>query len=171
MKQRTQISIILVLASLAVLSIAHPAKFHGASRNVSCVTPQPAEVLSYHIHLVYWQTNPQQVTDAYKIRDSFISKFKPYLGPDCHDLFHNTVNCMLDPDLGPGGGGPFCTANWSVFVLPNNLEPMMRWMVQHRGQFSVLVHPNSGCEVEDHSDWAFWSGQAYALDMTIFSHD
>ena len=91
------------------------------------------------------------------------------LGADCHDLFHNDVNCILDADLEPAG--PFPVANWSVFVLPEHLEPMMQWMYQHKSQFSILVHPNSGCEVWDHSDWTFWSGPQYVLDMTIFSHD
>lgn len=117
----------LVFTALLNLASAHPAKLQGASKNISCISPEPAEPTSYHIHLVYWQTNAQQVTDAYKIRDAFVAKFSYWLGPDCHDLFFNNYNCMLDPDLTPGG--PFCTADWSVFVLPNNLEPMMRWMV------------------------------------------
>ncbi len=33
----------------------------------------------------------------------------------------------------------------------------------------ILVHPNSGCETEDHSSWALWGGHAWELDMTIFS--
>ena len=131
--------------------------------------PAPAKIYSYHIHLLYWQTNKPQIAEAYAIRDQFRAKFQAKLGPDCHDLFHNDYNCILDPDLGPAG--PFPTANWSVFVLPEHLQPMMEWMMQNRGQFTVLVHPNSGCEVEDHSDWTFWSGQPYPLDMTIFSHD
>ncbi len=33
----------------------------------------------------------------------------------------------------------------------------------------ILVHPNSGCETEDHSSWALWGGNRWELDMTIFS--
>ena len=98
---------------------------------MSCVKPAPAKIYSYHIHLLYWQTNKPQTADAYAIRDLFRAKFQTKLGPDCHDLFHNDYNCMLDPDLGPAG--PFPTANWSVFVLPENLQPMMEWMMQNRG--------------------------------------
>ena len=98
-----------------------------------------------------------------------MAQFNKALGPDCHDLFHNDHTCMLDPDYAPAG--PFPVANWSVFVLPEEIEPMMQWMIQHRGAYSVLVHPNSGCELEDHSDWTLWSGASYPLDMTAFSHD
>ena len=41
-------------------------------------------------------------------------------------------------------------------------------MSQNRGEFSLLVHPNTGCEYEDHSKWAFWVGPAWIMDMSIF---
>lgn len=40
--------------------------------------------------------------------------------------------------------------------------------MQNRGEFSIVVHPNTGYEYEDHSLWAMWSGQVWPLDMTIF---
>ena len=159
----------LILASLGALAVAHPTYYPDVYRNESCYNPEPAQIYSYHIHLVDLQTNQKDTEDAYKIRERFRVRFASKLGPDCHDLFHNEYSCILDPDEGPAG--PFPVANWSVFVLPESLELMAAWMVQNRGRFSVLVHPNSGCEVEDHSDWTMWSGNPYPLDMTIFSHD
>ena len=41
--------------------------------------------------------------------------------------------------------------------------------MQNRGDLDVLVHPNSGCEFEDHTEWAFWGGKSWELDGTIFS--
>ena len=158
-----------LVALLASFASAHPTYYPEIYRNESCYNPEPAQIFSYHIHLVYLQTNQKDTEDAYKIRDKFRVKFASKMGPDCHDLFHNEYTCILDPDVGPAG--PFPVANWSVFVLPEHLELMMAWMTQNRGRFSVLVHPNSGCEVEDHSDWTFWSGNPYPLDLTIFSHD
>ena len=40
------------------------------------------------------------------------------------------------------------------------------WLFQNRGEFTLLVHPNTGCEYEDHSIWAQWSGQQWILDMS-----
>ena len=45
--------------------------------------------------------------------------FKDILGEDCHDLFHNDKSCMLDADYEPAG--PFPTAEWSFFVLPEDI--------------------------------------------------
>ena len=109
------------------------------------------------------------MTDAYRIRDAFIARFRSQMGPDSSDLFHNDYNCMLEPDTEPAG--PFPVAEWSVFVLPESLLEMMQWMMQYRERYTILVHPNSGCEVEDHSDWAMWNGPAYPLDITIFSKE
>ena len=160
---------ILILASLFASLSAHPTYYPDVYRNESCYKPTPAKIYSYHIHLLYVNTNQQQVNDAYRIRDAFVAKFKSQLGPDSKDLFHNDYNCMLEPDTTPAG--PFPTADWSVVVLPESLLPMMQWMTQYREKYTVLVHPNSGCEVEDHSDWALWNGDAYPLDITIFSKD
>ena len=30
---------------------------------------------------------------------------------------------------------------------------------------------NSGCEVLDHSEWAYWSGTPYPIDMSAFGHE
>ena len=56
-----------------------------------------------------------------------MKEFAADLGPDCHDLFNEEFNCMLDPDY--EASGPFPTAEWSVFVLPGHLEKMMMWMM------------------------------------------
>lgn len=45
------------------------------------------------------------------------------------------------------------------------------WFVQNRGQFNLLVHPNTGCEYEDHSIWAQWSGSPWNMDMSIFTQN
>lgn len=63
--------------------------------------------------------------------------------------------------------GPFPTAQYSFFVPPSLLVPTMNFMVQNRqGPIDVLVHPNSGCETEDHTLWEFWSGQPWRLDIS-----
>ena len=159
----------LILSSLLVgLAVSH-AGIYQVNRNETCFSPSPAPIYSYHIHLLYFQENKAHTDGAYKIREAFRAHFNQTLGEDCHDLFHNDFSCVLDPDLGPAG--PFPTAQWSIFVLLEHIGEMTAFMMQHRGEYSLLVHTNSGCEVEDHSDWTVWGGQPWPLDLTIFSHD
>ena len=38
------------------------------------------------------------------------------------------------------------------FVVPSGTS----WIMQNRGEFDILVHPNSGGEKLDHSEWCLW---------------
>jgi aromatic ring-cleaving dioxygenase len=65
--------------------------------------------------------------------------------------------------------GPFAIGEWSMYVPPHYLSTVTPWFIQNRGDFSVLVHPNTGCEYEDHSNWAQWAGSPWNMDMSIFT--
>ncbi len=56
-----------------------------------------------------------------------------------------------------------------MFVPVHYLGAVVPWFVNHRANFTLLVHPNTGCENEDHSIWAQWSGPAWNMDMSIFT--
>ena len=56
-----------------------------------------------------------------------------------------------------------------MFVPVPHYALVVPWFMQHRGQFSVLIHPNTGFEYEDHSIWASWIGQPIPLDLSIFT--
>ncbi len=73
---------------------------------------------------------------------------------------HNLTNDTL---------GPFAVGEWSMFVPVHYYGAVVPWFVQHRGQFNLLVHPNTGCEYEDHSIWAQWNGNPWNMDMSIFT--
>lgn len=56
-----------------------------------------------------------------------------------------------------------------MFVPVPYYTAIIPWFVSHRGEFTLLVHPNTGCEYEDHSIWAQWSGAPWNMDMSIFT--
>ena len=61
-------------------------------------------------------------------------------------------------------GGPFPSGEWSMFVPVSYYANVMPWFTQNRGEFSFLIHPNTGCEYEDHSKWTLWvSNTKYLL--------
>ena len=61
-------------------------------------------------------------------------------------------------DIGFSPEGPFLNAEWGVFIPLENFERVIEWVMQNRGSYDVLIHPNTGCMIEDHSDWAIWAG-------------
>merc|ERR1712224_31050 len=95
--------------------------------------------------------------------------------------FHNEP-CIYEVDMvkerGPftdpatGGGYP----NFSFFIpgetwLPGLLQMVMDWLEKNRGQYDVLIHPNTGCEVRDHMEEQSisWLGKSYPLLPRVFS--
>ena len=107
---------------------------------------------------------------AMDVRERFMAEFR--VRNECTVEAGDTAPqqhtiCYFTPDTGPAG--PFVTAQYSFFVPRAWLTKTTTWMVEHRGNLDMLVHPNSGCEVEDHAQWSFWSGTKWELDLSIFS--
>ena len=119
--------------------------------------------------MLYIGNNDKQFNDASRIRQAFKDRFGSQLGPDCSTQYHNDYNCFLEITRVPVG--PFTVSEWSIFVLPEFLLPMMQWATQYREQYTIFIHPNSGCQVEDHSDWAMFNGPAYPLDLSYLDPD
>ncbi|KAL6071154.1 DOPA 4,5-dioxygenase [Balamuthia mandrillaris] len=143
---------------------AHPT-YYLPPHNASC--DQGVDFQSYHIHVLFWQNNKNHTAGALQLRQKFIEAFRP--GPACTNLFHQDRLCMFEPDMEPAG--PFVVAQWAVYVLPPDFKRTVTWMMQNRGEFDILVHPNSGCEIEDHTTWALWGGQPWQIDLSAFGHD
>ena len=178
------LSIFFLVLSLTLLS-SHPTHYLEVERNRTCFDPEPAKIYSWHIHLLYWQNNEKHTIGAYQKRNKFISAFKEklgyiskvfilliffiYKGPQCTDLFHQNQLCMFEPDKQPVG--PFLTAQWAIFVTNDLFSETVQWFTQHRGIYDVLIHPNSGCELEDHSWWAIWAGTPWEINLDAMTHD
>ena len=109
---------------------------------------------------------------AVKLRENFIDAFDLRDTPECKGLGdHPDHICLFPPDYEPGVGinTPFLVPNFAVFI-PNNgkdYSEAVQWFTQRRGELDVLVHPNSGCPVADHLDWAIWQGNKWELKMSF----
>jgi hypothetical protein len=72
-----------------------------------------------------------------------MDEFDDILEGMCPNLFHSDYSCI--GWVSPTPMGIFNIANWFFYALPENLEVMMNWLVQRRGEFTIMVHPNTGC--------------------------
>lgn len=147
---------------------AHPTKYPHA-KELNC--HEPAPILSYHTHIVYMVNDVDQTQRAMDLRDRTREHFKPLLGEDCDGRYDEGRFCMIDDHnfTDPMSFGPFPTGEWSMFVPVSYYAMVMPWLTQNRGEFSYLIHPNTGCEYEDHDSWAMWAGQKWPLNMAIFT--
>jgi len=151
---------------LVTLSNGHPTPYELPA-NMTCKDNPPLR--SFHIHLLFWQNNKENTAGALALKQQFAVDFNLTLEPPCRDLFQEDRLCIFDPDMGPAG--PFLTAQWAIFALPGQYNAPLQWFMQNRGDYDVLFHPNSGCEVEDHTLWPYWAGRVWEIDATIFSCD
>lgn len=71
-----------------------------------------------------------------------------------------------------------CTSNaltpnvHPALIMPTSTAQVMPWFTQMYTSVntgSLLLHPNTGCEYEDHSIWALWAGGSWPLNMDIFT--
>ena len=152
----------------AILGLASAAPVHGVTDDCD-----GARFLSFHIHVMFWQGHEDSTAGALQLRNEFIDHFE--LGGDgennctisAGDPAPNASMCVFEVDWEPAG--PFVAAQYSFFIPRANYSESVEWMLHHRGIYDVLVHPNSGCETNDHTSWALWGGTAWPIDTSIFS--
>lgn len=129
---------------------------------------------SYHIHVLYWQKSENSTSMAMDLRQRFTDEFQAKECPENVDSgdaapYQHTI-CWWKPDEQPAG--PFLTAQYAFFI-PKGYERFgetVHWIMQRRGSLDTFIHPNSGCEKLDHTEWGLWGGNKWELDASIFSH-
>lgn len=160
---------VLILAALALaLCVAHPTKYN-VPRNESCVAPVPAKIYSYHVHVMFFHQSEENTAGALAIRDQFLKDWEgQYFW--CDGEFHQAGLCV-QPDIENYKVGPFTEGQWSIFVPVDEIGPIQQWFIQNRNGYDILIHPNSGCEIEDHDDWALWGGKPWKINLSAMGHD
>ena len=66
--------------------------------------------------------------------------------------------------LRDGPFGPHPVAQFRATVPASALEAALRWYMCNHGVHAVLIHPNSGDDLLDHTLHALWLGAALVLD-------
>lgn len=46
-----------------------------------------------------------------------------------------------------------------------SLGDVLPWLVEHRGDLTLFVHPNTGQSLEDHRDRGLWMGEMLPLNL------
>ena len=64
--------------------------------------------------------------------------------------------------------GPHPHWMFTVSFTSENFMSMIELMMKHRNGLSILVHPLSGNELLDHTDYAMFLGQKENLNLSIF---
>lgn len=64
--------------------------------------------------------------------------------------------------------GPHTLGMFEVDVFtPAQLGALMGWLAIHHGTLSILIHPHTGDEFEDHTQNAIWIGERVPLNLDV----
>jgi aromatic ring-cleaving dioxygenase len=113
-----------------------------------------ARILSYHVHVYYDDATKEQ---AVYLREAFLDAIKQ--NHELEDVLH--IGVMHDVPVGPHTKPMFRIA---VKQLGFNL--VINYLMLRRNRLSVLVHPETGNDLNDHTIHAMWMGDKVALDLS-----
>lgn len=104
--------------------------------------PEPvllASIVSWHAHIYF--DGPEARETALQLRDQMAARFPLALGR-IHDK-------LIGPHARPMYQVGFANAVFASFVP---------WLALNRRGLSILIHPNTGAERDDHLEKAMWLG-------------
>ena len=71
------------------------------------------------------------------------------------------------PPFHTGPIGPHPVGSFEIWTPQEFLPHMLSFMMYHRGDISVLMHPLGQTEIRDHTSDAMWLGERFPLGIKI----
>jgi aromatic ring-cleaving dioxygenase len=104
-----------------------------------------SEISGYHAHIY---TPPEARELAARLREEIPKRFTVQLG-----RWHEQPI------------GPHPMSMFQVAFAPDELPKILPWLMLNRGGLRVLVHPETGDDVADHTAHPLWLGEPLPLDI------
>ena len=115
------------------------------------VTPTAAQAIrGWHVHVYY---DPATRPSAEAVREGLAALF-----PDA------TLGRWHDQPVGPHSKGMF-----QVAFAADRMQAVLPWLMLERRGLTVLVHPETGHEVADHTAHAAWLGEMLPLCLDMLA--
>ncbi|MEC4817530.1 MAG: DOPA 4,5-dioxygenase family protein [Scytonema sp. PMC 1069.18] len=67
--------------------------------------------------------------------------------------------------------GPHPKAMYQVAFRPNQFGEVVPWLMLNREGLDILIHPETGDDVKDHTDHSLWLGKKLDLNIEFLSHN
>jgi DOPA 4,5-dioxygenase len=101
----------------------------------------------FHAH-VYYDPDTREI--AARLRDAVAERFEVELG-----------RWREEPV------GPHPKSMYQVKFTPDQFGLLVPWLMLNREGLDILVHPETGEDVEDHADRALWLGEKLQLNIEV----
>ncbi|KAJ7577092.1 DOPA-like domain-containing protein [Mycena floridula] len=108
----------------------------------------------FDFHIYYMQNKPSELEFARQLHERIRREF-PELR--IYKFWEKPV-------------GPHPTAMFEVNTFtPHQTGTLFGWLVVHRGPLSVLIHPNTGDALRDHTELVTWMGRPWPLNTDLLA--
>ncbi len=107
------------------------------------------KIEGYHAHVYY---NADSKKTAARLRRRINARFETVLGR-WHD----------EPV------GPHPVSFYQVAFASETFAELIPWLALNREDLSILVHPETGDDLADHSAHAMWLGDSLSLRLEVFN--
>jgi aromatic ring-cleaving dioxygenase len=121
------------------------------------VSTNPRLIPSFHAHIYY---SPETREIAVGLREAFLEFARKRHAVDWSYSMLTTVGKMHDDPIGPHTQPMF-----AVMFNAHNLLLIQNHLILHRNGLSVLIHPETGNELKDHTAHTIWLGKPVELDL------
>ncbi len=106
------------------------------------------EIRGYHAHVYHRDDMTREV--AAQLREALAAEFPVELGRWREAM------------------GPHPTPFYQVRFEPEAFGAIVPWLALNHGPLSILIHPETGDDLADHTAHAIWLGEALQLNTEIF---
>jgi hypothetical protein len=139
----------------------------------------PPTIISHHLHVIFHGADRASMAAALLRRTQFMSAVGISVNSTC-PMAHSdpaptysgicSFPYEFDATAFPvEAGGPFEGPNFSFFLSDKFLQLAVSWWASHRrystGELDVLVHANSGCQLNDHTAFSMWMGTKWEMNL------
>ena len=108
-----------------------------------------AEAREYHAHVYY--RDPQERSRAARLREKVFREFEVELGR------------WRDEPV-----GPHPAAMYQIKFAPDIFGTLVPWLSFHHDGLAILIHPETGEHVSDHTERALWLGDQLGVRTEVF---
>jgi len=139
------------------------------------ITFDDPEIKEWHFHVYWFQNNPVSFANAMKLHEQLLAAVA---NKDFIVIFNGItdnivpgVNVSAIPLINKQPIGPHPCGSFEVWTPKEYLAQALSFFMRNKGDLSILLHPLSAHEVEDHTSRSMWLGPSYRLDLTVLSPD
>ncbi len=68
-----------------------------------------------------------------------------------------------------GAIGPHPVGSCQISFGTKDFDEFIGWLENHRNGLTILIHGQTGDDLKDHTEYAYWLGESMELDLSLFS--